>query len=416
MKTKTGVLTILVLVLGYLLLQFATSQSVNKTTTVNNTQKAIVTVTLSPTLISTSLPAPSPTLTSSPTPAPSQPPVALQGRLFFDIDVSGKQNEIQMKYYEGLIRPKNTTIHQNPDLVKVLEEYKVTHPAVNDGKRITIMEPGLSNIEVCASVAESKVACVLTDEQGDFTISGTTIRSGDFVGLNFTDKSEGPAPKMAYQNRFVRPVAIPAYEVDGIKVPEQNLSQTHLMKISNIYYVMAGEKDISIGLMQGALPYPPMQGEPYIFSFFDHDPRVAWGLDWRGRTALIPKSYNQLPNKLTDHLDGVDIGGQKGDFVLSVGFGMATVKKSETMGNQVIVMVDNFPHNITYSHLDTVLISGTQEVFTGMIIGVVGRTGKNVGAPHIHLDVGSSGYDPFGDPKGSYEQLWTRAFSPVEFQ
>ncbi len=376
----------------------------------------IPTSTLAPTSSPTSTPTSSPTPPPSPTPTATNVPVTLTGRLFFDIDLSGTQSEILMKYFDGLIHPGYRKQTQNADFVRALEDYILHHPGTQDWTYIEIMEPGLSNIEVCASVKGVTAACVLTDAQGNFSIGSTAIRYGDFVGIDFVDKNESDIPKMAFQNRYVKPVHIPAHELDGVSVPEQNLVQTHLMKLSNTYYVEAGDSEINIGLTQGALPYPPLQGEPYIYSFFDHDPRLAWGLDWRSRTALSPQSYNQLPNRLTDNLDGVDIGGQKGDFVISLGFGMATSRQSEIMGNQIIVMVDNFPHLLTYNHLDKVLISGTQEVFAGQIIGIVGRTGKNVGAPHVHLDVGTSGYDPFGDPDGAYPQLWTRAFSPFEFQ
>ncbi len=373
--------------------------------------------TILPTSIPTSTPTAIPTvLPPSPVPTATSLPASIDGHLFFDIDLSGSRSEIRMKYFDGLIHPGYRPQTQNVDFIHTLEDYVAGHPHTRDWTLITIMEPGLSNIEVCASLKGTVQDCVLTDEQGYFSIENSAIRQGDFVGLNFIDKNEGPAPGMAYQNRYVKPVTIPAYELNGISVPEQALVQTHLMKITNTYYIEAGKDEVNIGLTQGALPYPPLLGEPYIYSFFDHDPRIGWGLDWRTRTALSPKSYNQLPNRLTDNLDGVDIGGQKGDLVISVGFGMATVRESEKMGKQVIVMVDNFPRLITYNHLDTVLISGTQEVFAGQIIGVVGRTGKDVGAPHVHLDVGSSGYDPFGHPTGTYPQLWTRAFSPFEFQ
>lgn len=78
-------------------------------------------------------------------------------------------------------------------------------------------------------------------------------------------------------------------------------------------------------------------------------------------------------------------------------------------------MVDNYPRLFEYSHLDTLLISGTQEVFAGMIIGTIGKKDNESGAPYFHLEIGNSGIDPFGHPEGKYEQLWTRAFSPLEF-
>ncbi len=362
---------------------------------------------------------PRPTRTATPLPSPTSTatplPVTLQGTLFFDIDGSGSRNNIEMKYYDGLIHPKNPRFRQNPDLVKVLERYILFHPLTKDGTTITIMEPGLSGFQVCATLKKTVSMCAVSDAEGNFSMANESIRLGDAVGLTISDAREEKVGTMSYQNRYVKSVTIPAYEMHGVKVPEQHLVQTNLMKLSNTFNVTADNEPMLIGLMQGFLPYPPLKGSPYIYSFFDHDPRIGYGLDWRGRTGLTPKTYNHPPNKMTDNLDGVDIGGQKGDFVLSMGFGMAAAKKSETMGNQVVVMIDNIPQSVTYSHLDTILITELQEVFNGQIIGTNGRTGKDVGAPHVHLDVGNTGVDPFGDPNGTYAQVWSRAFSPAEF-
>jgi hypothetical protein len=203
--------------------------------------------------------------------------------------------------------------------------------------------------------------------------------------------------------------------MNGIKVPEQKLTQTHLMKITNTYYVIAGEKDISIGLVQGVLPYPLLQGQQVIQSFLDHDPRVGLGLDWRGKTGINEQKNGLMSNSVIDNHDGIGIGGEAGDFVLSVGFGMAASRELESDGKQVTVMVDNYPRLFIYDHLDTLLISKTQEVFTGMIIGTIGIQDDHSGSPYFRFEVGNSGYDPFGHPEGQYEQLWTRSFSPVEF-
>ena len=257
--------------------------------------------------------------------------------------------------------------------------------------------------------------CVLTGEKGDFFLSHALIKSGDPVGLTFTDKNTGAFQKMAYQNRYVKPVTVPAYEMNGIQVPEQHLTQTHLMKISNTYYVIAGEKDIVIGLLQGVLPYPLVSGKSQIRSFSDHDPRAGYGLDWREKTAVIKLDGSPESGANVDNLNGVDITGEEGGFVYSAGFGMAAIRNLNGSPNEIIVMVDNYPRLFEYSHLDTLLISGTQEVFTGMIIGTIGKKDGESGPPYFHFEVGNTGVDPFGHPAKKYEQLWTRAFSPLEF-
>jgi len=433
MKTKTIVLIISAIVIGFIAIRFVifpeNSTPVIATETAGQFTAPIQTVTPAPTETSTPLPTdtqsppPPPTETeslSSPTALPAvatlQPSVVLHGKLFFDIDLSGNQNLVPVRYYRGLVYPLEPDKRQNLDFIKTLRAYKESHPYLMDGTQINIMEPGLSGYEVCGYLKEIKAGCALTDADGKFEITEGTIRAGDVVGIRIADISSEKIGTMAYQNLFVRSVTLPPYEINEYMVPEQNLIQTDLMKLSNTHYLSATEEPLVIGLSQGYLPYQPVKGEMYVYSFFDHDSRVAYGLDWRNRNCLMPTAYNQPPNKITDGTDGVIFGGQKGDQVLSMGFGIATVNESEDMGKQVIVMIDNAPHSVVYSHLDTVLVNNLQEVFIGQIIGTVGRTGRDVGAPQVHVEIGNNTkLDPFGDPKGTYAPVWTRYFSPVEF-
>lgn len=436
MKTKTILLIISAIVIGYIAIQFIISPH-NTVPIVPGELPTLIpsyvpppTQTSAPTPTETS--APSPTETSAPTPTEtqipqptslkvppsesSQPLVALQGQLFFDIDLSGKQNQIPVRYYRDLIYPREPEKRQNLDFVRSLRAYKEAHPYLMDGTLIYMMEPGLSGYEVCGFVKEIKNGCALTDADGKFEIKKDTIREGDTVGIRITDATTEKIGTMAYQNMYVKSVTLPTYEINGYMVPEQTLIQTDMMKLSNTHYLSANEEPLLIGLSQGYMPYQPVKGEMYVYSFFDHDSRLAYGLDWRNRNCLMPPAYNQPPNKITDGTDGVIFGGQKGDLVLSMGFGIASVNESEEMGRQVIVMIDNAPHSVVYSHLDTVLVNNLQEVFVGQIIGTVGRTGKEVGAPQVHVEIGNNTkLDPFGDPSGESAPVWTRFFSPVEF-
>jgi len=73
-----------------------------------------------PSATSTPEPTQTPTSIPSPTPTATQLPVTLKGLIFFDIDGSGQQNEINLNYYNDLVHPKDEAFRQNPDLVKVL--------------------------------------------------------------------------------------------------------------------------------------------------------------------------------------------------------------------------------------------------------------------------------------------------------
>ncbi len=48
----------------------------------------------------------------------------------------------------------------------------------------------------------------------------------------------------------------PAYEMNGVEVPEQHLNDTEMIPISNGVYIDQFKKENKIGLMQGFLTLP----------------------------------------------------------------------------------------------------------------------------------------------------------------
>lgn len=362
---------------------------------------------------------PEPTRTSTPVPSPTptatQPVVPIKGHLFFDLDASGTQNDVSLRYYNALIHPGGKGIRQNPDLVTVLERFLLFNPGTKNGTPITITEPALSKFKVCAYKGKVEANCAVSDSSGNFIIVDSGIRLGESAGIKITDYSANKSGGMRFTNRLNGSVVVPAYEVDGVQVPEQTLPDTTIRDMADLFYVTAGPDELQIGLMQGYLRYPLLAEQSYVYSFFDHDSRLKYGLDWRGRTSLAPRAYNMPPNKLIDNEFSTDFGGPKGDFVLAAAPGFTMVETSETWGNQVLLLMTNMGHTAFYSHLDKPLVKHLQRVYTGQIIGVIGRTGKDVGAPQVRFTVSNTGIDPFGDPKGKALQLWTRGFSAAEF-
>jgi murein DD-endopeptidase MepM/ murein hydrolase activator NlpD len=351
----------------------------------------------------------------SPQPADTQPEAVIRGHLFFDLDASGAQNDVHLRYYDGLIHPKASDPIQNPDFVTALEHYLLFNPGTNDGTWITLTEPSLSNFKVCVYRGKAEAGCAVTDIDGNFSVAGSGIRLGESTGIRIIDNSKDKTGGMKFTNRFIGPVVIPAYEMDGVQVPEQTLADTTIRDMADPFYISASADVLQIGLIQGYLRYPLLNQESYVYSFFDHDSRPAYGLDWRGRTGLTLRAYNMPPNKLIDNEFSTDFGGRKGDFVLAAAPGFIMVDKSEIWGNQILLLVNNMGHTAFYGHLDKPLVKHLQRVYAGQIIGVIGQTGKDVGAPQVRFTISNTGIDPFGDPKGKMSQLWTRGFSPAEF-
>jgi hypothetical protein len=353
--------------------------------------------------LETTIPTVTPTLT--PTIVPTKEPVPLEGKLFFDINASGLQDKTEIIFFKAMLEPMDAKWEQNPQFIKVLKDYFDTHPLTKDREQITIIEPSLPNYEVCSNINNEKKGCALTDAEGNFTIIDSGAKEGDTVGISIIDKNENETGTMKYVNRFIRPVVIPAYKMNGVEVPEQDLSDTRISTISKIFYVKAGETFLDIGLMQGFMRYPPIEGEMYIAGLFDHDQKYGSKLNWMGNNK-----------KMQENHWGTDFGAHRGNFVLATGPGLAQQDMDKKGAKSILISIANSNYPVASGHLDNYLVNNMENVFYGQIIGTNGTTGTNSN-PHVHMDISilKYKYDPFGDPYGTYGQMWIRAMSPAEF-
>jgi len=243
-----------------------------------NTPPAI-TQTYTPSPTNTPFPSDTPTYTPSPT-----TPVPLEGRLFFDMNGSGLQDEATFNYNPAYgYDPARLTDERQPlqaDLLKVITNYMAAHPELKKGDFITIEEPGLSGYTVCV-----ESTCDKTDAEGKFVIADPGASSSP--KLTITDPNAGvPALEMGYINKWNGPVVIPAYEINGVQVPEQHLNDTEVIPIARGITVKAGQLN-EIGLMQGFLTLP-FSNETWKkvtrIVGYDHDPRINMILRYDGNT------------------------------------------------------------------------------------------------------------------------------------
>jgi len=190
-----------------------------------------------------------PTVTATHTPSPTAtytPMPPLEGRLFFDMNGSGLPDEASFIY--DTVRLADPRQPLQSDLDKSIDDYVSAQPDLNNGDIMTIEEPGLSNYTVCV-----QANCAQTDAEGNFSLPNPSGASS--ASIKITDSNAGTPPlEMRYINDWKGPVVIPAYEMDGVQVPEQHLNDTNIIPIENGTFIKLGA-DNNVGLMQGFRTY-----------------------------------------------------------------------------------------------------------------------------------------------------------------
>ena len=187
------------------------------------------TPTLTPTATATRTPTSTPTstatLTLTPTPTHTLPPTyTLSGRVFFDYNGSGQQEE---------------------------------------------GEPGIQGAPVFVDSVGS-VLRATTGADGSYSIANVPPGSHRVYVQSPTQE---PATAFRYINLFKGWVDIPAYEMNGVRVPAQYLPDTEIQPIDRpLSTVVSGHTQMSVALMQGFLTLPFVKEQvpdPFIWNYFD---------------------------------------------------------------------------------------------------------------------------------------------------
>lgn len=112
-------------------------------------------------------------------------------------------------------------------------------------------------------------------------------------------------------------------------------------------------------------------------------------------TSSCGKRENPILKKIELH-DGLDIAVPEDTGAKAVRSGTVTVvRNSQTLGNLVTYKTED-GYEITFAHLNQVLVQPGEKVKQGQIIAKTGNTGLSTG-PHLHYSVKKEGmlYDPF---------------------
>lgn len=245
-----------------------------------------------PAPVPTPIPSATPTLSPTGTPTPEQ----FSGKLFFDMNGSGVQDDTSFFYDREQF--EDDTQPLQADLFNKINEYVDRHPEIKNGDLITIKEPGLSNYLVCADDD-----CATTDIDGNFNIPGTEITSS----LRIVDPHKGETSlEMKYINLPKESIVIPSWEWNNISYPEEKLKDTSIIPIENNFKLKTG--NTAVGLMQTKLALCPVDlslPDVYIFEFYI--PKKHAGLDIAGPYGTPHVSPGKC---IVDSLYIQDDGGQ----------------------------------------------------------------------------------------------------------
>jgi hypothetical protein len=318
----------------------------------------------------------------------------LEDRLFFDMNGSGLPDQAMFKYDSKRLADPQEPLQ--PDLFKVINDYVKVNTNLKDGDLITLDEPGLSGYNICAGST-----CVYTDNDGKFNLPNASGLSS--VQINITDPNAGtPALAMRYINKWNGPVVIPAYEMNGVKVPEQHLNDVEEMSLQNGYTFVVG-KGTNIGLVQGFLTSP--------FIAKDLSNIYIWGY-WDDANNNITCGSPVKPNGIAISYDGKytrDGGGDPIHPSIGVGDGHTGLDFSVPLGSYItysgptgnVWILDNYYGDLRFGilfkvstenfstgggHLAAMLVDSTQKLYRGQIVGI---SGKSVDSPYhqLHFDL-----------------------------
>ena len=337
----------------------------------------------------TSAPIVSPTTSPTPTPEPTPTPVPLEGRLFFDMNGSGLMDEASFNYDAARLTDERQPLQA--DLLAAINAYVAEHPDLKTGDLITLEEPGLSGYSVCA-----KSNCVTTDAEGKFQLIEPNVDR--FLNITIKDPNAGtPELEMRYINKWKREVTVPAYEMNGVQVPEQHLNDTSIFKLSDGATLQPGSPN-EIGLMQGFLTLPFVAEQvpkPFIWNYFDIiGIRLFNNVTnyWNSQDGHI-LNYNGIYNKegnpfryiagVSDSHNGLDFVLPVNNFIVNTNSlsSIYEIEKNDDGENLLILKgEDKSIKDIAndYGHLNAQLLAAsTTSIYRGQIIALSGDTGTN---------------------------------------
>jgi murein DD-endopeptidase MepM/ murein hydrolase activator NlpD len=346
--------------------------------------------------------------------------------LFFDLNGDGLRDKAAMIYLPARLLDEQQSLQ--PDLLSAIRDYVRSHPELKPGGLMVIDEPALSNFTICV-----QNSCDITNDAGRFKILNPGPDSS--IQIHITDPNAGtPAFAMKTINQWNRSVVIPAYQMDGLQIPDQHLNDTTILPIDQGIIVKINQPN-EIGLMQGFFTAPVLVAGAFILSYQDDDPVVGTVLDWKGDTESVC-THDPIPFEVVcDQHQGIDFVPNirtQANFVYASAGGTLTSADTLPSGEKVVTLIhliDNKRFQTTYAHLDDYpdTLSHGAQVFSGQIIGTTGASGgawidqvhwefTDLSLP-LRPDGSAQSIDPFATlPVTTSSNYWTLFNFPLDAQ
>jgi murein DD-endopeptidase MepM/ murein hydrolase activator NlpD len=232
-------------------------------------------------------------------------------------------------------------------------------------------EPGLAGFVVCM---EDSDFCTTTDSHGRFSLDAG---EGERVSLGVTDPSaSSSSTAMRYVNKWLGSKTIPAHEVNGVAVPEQQLNETEVFPITERIDIV-NSSDMQIGLMHGFLTGPVPDGSiSEQTKYVDVDYRLGFVRRWDGIT-----SGRSLP----DQHPGIDYHGALGTPILAAAPGTVIATGSDGGGARLGHAIGRQRFATDYGHTSSVCVEPWTQVERGQVIAYMGNAGTVL--VHLHFEL-----------------------------
>ncbi len=141
--------------------------------------------------------------------------------------------------------------------------------------------------------------------------------------------------------------------------------------------------------------------------------RPGLRFDWPVESVHITSYFGWRTNPITGagtklHR-GLDLRGETGDLILSIGPGVVSFAGSDPLLGNLVIVDHGLGVTSFYGHMSDILVHTGLPVDRGVALGLVGNTGRSE-APHLHLTIklGAFAVDPLwliGAPLHPYPAL-----------
>jgi len=237
-------------------------------------------------------------------------------------------------------------------------------------------EPPIPNFGVCI---KSKDICATTDKDGHFSFI-SIAPEGANISLSFVDpNATNPALAFRYINRWLNEMKLPAYEKDGIKVPEQRLNDISISELSNGFIAKA-RSNVSIGLTQGFLTLPfDHKSWFFIYNWVDLNPEKGAVHNYNGitRVSTFHQDVVNQPLAVLDGHDGIDFAVKNGTKVYaSIPGEVIDISTFEPDNGRILIRtrIGAKEYKVNYGHVAKFLVGSGDKIRKGQVIAIIGKT------------------------------------------